>query len=136
MYKEYVDEFLLKDYFNLKKDNGILTPIEGLTIGNLFYDLYSPYKNYKPRELKSNSQKGSLLLKIQSLCLAVNDLNLYLDIHPEDQETFHLFKNYISELENLTKTYSENYDVLELCHDMGQNFTWYKKLWPWEVKDV
>lgn len=136
MYKEYVDEFLLKDYFNLKKDNGILTPIEGLTIGNLFYDLYSPYKNYKPRELKSNSQKGSLLLKIQSLCLAVNDLNLYLDIHPEDQETFHLFKNYISELENLTKTYSENYDVLELCHDMGQNFTWYKKPWPWEVKDV
>ncbi|MDD2238774.1 MAG: spore coat protein CotJB [Bacilli bacterium] len=136
MYKEYVDEFLLKDYFNLKKDNGILTPIEGLTIGNLFYDLYSPYKNYKPRELKSDSQKGSLLLKIQSLCLAVNDLNLYLDIHPEDQETFHLFKNYISELENLTKTYSENYDVLELCHDMGQNFTWYKKPWPWEVKDV
>lgn len=136
MYKEYVDEFLLKDYFNLKKDNGILTPIEGLTIGNLFYDLYSPYKNYKPKELKADSQKGSLLLKIQSLCLAVNDLNLYLDIHPEDQETFHLFKNYISELENLTKTYSENYDVLELCHDMGQNFTWYKKPWPWEVKDV
>ncbi|MDD4705597.1 MAG: spore coat protein CotJB [Bacilli bacterium] len=136
MYKEYIDEFLLKDYFNLKKDNGILTPIEGLTIGNLFYDLYSPYKNYQPRELKSDSQKGCLLLRIQSLCLAVNDLNLYLDIYPEDQEAFQLFKSYISELENLTKTYSENYDVLDLCHDVGQNFTWYKKPWPWEVKDV
>lgn len=153
MYKDFEEEFLLKDYFNLKdiefnnnfkydyfdsnpKKNEILTPIEGLTIGNLFANLYSPYKHYVPRELKSNSQKGCMLLRIQSLDLAVNDLNLYLDINPDDKEAFDLFKNYVIELNNLSKVYSEKYEVLDLNHDIGQNFTWYKKPWPWEVQDV
>ncbi len=136
MYKEFIDEFLFNDYQDLKKVNSILSPMEGLTIGNLFYDLYQPYKNYQPRELKASSQKENLLLKIQALCLAVNDLHLYLDINPEDNEAFHLMKNYMSEVENLSKTYSENYNVLELCDDKGQNFTWYKNPWPWEAQDV
>lgn len=154
MYKDFEEEFLLKDYFNLNdidynnnkydyfnnnynnNNSEILTPIEGLTIGNLFANLYSPYKHHVPRELKSNNQKGCMLLRIQSLDLAVNDLNLYLDINPEDKEAFNLFKSYVIELNNLSKVYSEKYELLELNHDIGQNFTWYKKPWPWQVQDV
>ena len=42
------DEYLLKDYFNLTKTRDeILSPKEGLILGNMFSDEYEPYKNYR-----------------------------------------------------------------------------------------
>lgn len=132
------EDYYLKYYNNYeqeKKDYEILSPREGLTLGNLFYNLYDQYKHYKPRELKVRTEKEQLLLKIQELSFAVNDLNLYLDIYPNDEKVFHLFKKYVIELNKLNTIYAERFDAIEITQDLGTSFTWYNHPWPWEVMD-
>lgn len=121
-------------YYSQKNDyNNVLNPKEGLNIGNLFYDSYIPYKNYKPRELVAKNEKEHLMLKIQELCFAQNDLNLYLDLYPNDQQMFKLFKQYTMEADKLSKIYAEKYGPLELNQDTGSEYLWYQNPWPWEV---
>ena len=92
-------EDLFKDYFNLNENrNNILNPKEGLILGNMFFDMYIPYKNYKPRELVAKNEKDKMMLRIRELSQAVNDLNLYLDLNPDDKEVYDLFKKYVKEL--------------------------------------
>ena len=50
------NEDVLKRYFNLEKKNNLLEPKEGLILGNMFFDMYEPYKNYKPRELVATTE--------------------------------------------------------------------------------
>ena len=89
------NEDVLKRYFNLEKKNNLLEPKEGLILGNMFFDMYEPYKNYKPRELVATTEKEKLMLKIRELSHAVADLNLYLDLCPDDRDVYELFKKYV-----------------------------------------
>ena len=135
---------MLKDYFNLENsktfgdynynsNNKILSPKEALILGNSFINEYDAYKNYKPREIKISSEQDKELLKIRELSFIVNDLNLILDTEPNNREYFNLFKKYTEELNERIKRYSEKYDVLELCYDTKDKYTWYENPWPWEV---
>ena len=128
------NEDVLKRYFNLEKKNNLLEPKEGLILGNMFFVMYEPYKNYKPRELVATTEKEILMLKIRVLSHAVADLNLYLDLCPDDRDVYELFKKYVIELNELTCLYSEKYEVLELSKDVNGSYTWESGLWPWEVK--
>lgn len=114
------------------KDLKVLKPKEALILGNLFYDMYEPYKNYKPRELVAKTAREKELLKIQELALSLNDLNLYLDVNPHDYEAYYLFKIYAKELNHCTEKYNEEYQVLEVNFDINNEYSWYKSPWPWE----
>lgn len=128
------NEDVLKRYFNLEKQDGLLEPKEGLILGNIFFNMYEPYKNYKPRELVASSEKEKLMLRIRELSHATGDLNLYLDLYPNDKEVYNLFKKYMTELNELSCLYSEKYEVLELCKDVNGSYTWESGTWPWEVR--
>ena len=128
------NEDVLKRYFNLEKKNNLLEPKEGLILGNMFFDMYEPYKNYKPRELVATTEKEKLMLKIRELSHAVADLNLYLDLCPDGLGLFELFKKYKKKKKKLTWLYSEKYEVLDLSKDVNGSYTWESGLWPWEVK--
>ena len=137
------DTNLFNDYFNVGNNfnnyqkptsiTDVLTPKQGLNLGNMFASEYDRYKNYRPRELKANSKKEQELLEIRELAFAVNDLNLKLDVDPNNQEYFSLFKEYAKELDEKVRMYSNNYDVLEVCQDTKNEYTWYQNPWPWEV---
>ena len=131
------DNSVLNDYFNLSNQNNnnfnnVLSPKEGLILGNLYVDEYDPYKNYRPREIKATSMQGKELLKIRELSFAVIDLNLKLDIEPNNKELFRLFKLYNEELNDRIKDYSDKYMPLELCETNGESFDWINNPWPWE----
>lgn len=128
------NEDVLKRYFNLEKKSNLLEPKEGLILGNIFFDMCEPYKNYKPREIVATTEEEKLMCKIRELSHAVGDLNLYLDLYPEDREVYNLFRKYMNELNELTCLYSEKYEVLELNKDVNGSYTWESGLWPWEVK--
>lgn len=131
------DEYLLKDYFNLTKTRDeVLSPKEGLILGNMFSDEYEPYKNYRPSEIKVNSEKERELLKIRELSIAVNDLNLKLDLEPNNDKLYKLFKMYAGELEMCIGKYNKKYNPLEVCDNIKDNYTWYKGPWPWEGMNV
>ena len=73
-----------------------------------------------------------MLLKLQEMDFIINDLNLYLDLNPNDTKTYEIFKKYCIEYDNLKKKYYEKYQVLELCKDTLGKYTWIKNPWPWD----
>ena len=50
------------------KNSQIYDLSEGFTKGNMFVNLYDPYKNYTPREIKPQTERQALLDKIYKLC--------------------------------------------------------------------
>lgn len=104
----------------------------GFYLGNIFSDIYKPYKNYKPKKINSYSEQQKMLLRIQELDFIINDLNLYLDIYPNDMKCFEMFKKCCKELEVLKKKYYEKYQVLELVYDVKDKYTWIDDPWTWD----
>ena len=118
-----------KDYIN-KRDN--LDLENGFYLGNIFSDLYKPYKNFKPKKINAYSEQQKMLLRIQELDFIINDLNLYLDVYPNDMKCYEIFKKYCLELESLKNKYEEKYQVLELINDTKGKYTWIDEPWPWD----
>lgn len=99
---------------------------EGFLKGNMFPKLYSPYKGYKPREIKTSNSKEAMMLQIQELCFALIDMNLYLDIHPNDECIINKFVNTSREKEKLVKEYEKKYGPISIT---GEGFD--KVPWAW-----
>ena len=135
------DTFNLKDnYFNLTdmnnmdyyNENNNIDLNNGFYLGNIFVNTYKPYKNYKPKRINAYSEEEKLLLRIYELDFILNDLNLYLDNNPQDKTTFEIFKKTAIELNSLKDKYYQKYQVLDLCKDTKNNYTWLDNPWPWD----
>ena len=121
---------------NLEKIQ-LSNPKEGFERGNMFTNLYQEYKNYKPSSLKANSEKERLFLNLQALCFAAHDLNLYLDLHPEDQSMLTLFNDYQRQITELSKEYEQKFGPLMVSNNTNNNsFEWVTEKWPWEGQNV
>lgn len=119
---------------NFNQDVNLVDPMEGFLRGNMFKDEYLPYKNLTYFKLSPCSEKDAYLLKIMALSFAVNDLNLYLDLHPDDRFVFEKFKKYGEELKKLSKEYAKVYGPLELTQTKGNKYDWLDSPWPWDAK--
>ena len=104
---------------------------EGFIKGNLFKSIYKPYKNYIPKEVKTSNQKEALLLFIQKCDLAIQDLNLYLDITEKDEETLKLLNFYKEELSKAREKYLNSFGQLLSCQKTS-SFKWNDNPFPWE----
>ena len=130
------------DYFNLNKydiDNKInlnknneIDLENGYYLGNLFTNTYDQYKNYKPKKINAYSERQKMLLKLHELDFILNDLNLYLDINPNNKKVFEIFKKTAKEYNTIKKQYYDKYQVLELCSDTKDKYTWIENPWPWD----
>ena len=81
-------------------NNNILDTKLGFKRGNLFNNLYDEYKNYKPQELKANNEKEDLLLQIDEQRFAMIEMNLYLDLYPNNKEALNRFNTYLKKEKN------------------------------------
>lgn len=117
---------------DFNRDNKILDPMEGFLRGNMFKDEYLPYKNLTYFKLTPKTEKEKMLYKIMALSFAINDLNLYLDLHPDKKEVFDLFKKYVAEKEKLSKEYERIYGPLKITGTTGSKYNWIDSPWPWE----
>ena len=134
------NNYLGNDYFrnttpsmmNTNQPN-LYNPEEGYNKGNLFANLYSEYKNYQPAMLKAKNEKESLFLDLSRYAFAAHELNLYLDLHPEDTTMLTLFNDYRERSNRLMMEYEKKYGPLTVSSDvMNTNFTWVTDKWPWE----
>ena len=104
---------------------------EVINTGTLFKNIYKPYKNTAKITPETNEEK--LLLKIQAYEIALMDLNLYLDIYPNDQTMIDLYNQYQEEKDKLinefTKTY---YPLTPRTSSMDKEWKWLNGKWPWE----
>lgn len=69
-----------------------------------------------------------------ALSFAINDLNLYLDLHPEDATTYELFQRYAAELSQAELSYAKKYGPMCVTETQGTYFDWVKNPWPWDGK--
>lgn len=118
--------------FNMKNDDNVMLfdYDEGFMYGNMFKDEYDSYKNYKPVQLESNNELGRLLLKIYAYDFALNDLSLYLDLHPEDNNVYKVFKKYTEEQRKYVDMYEKKYGPMELDCSPYNNYMWEEGPWP------
>ncbi len=114
----------------------LFTPAQGLDYGNMFSNLYQPYKNYKPATVSANNERESLIRELARMGFASHELNLYLDLHPEDTTMITLFNDYREKYSQLVKQYDEKFGPLLISSStLNQTpFMWVKDVWPWEVK--
>ena len=104
---------------------------EGFLRGNMFRDLYEPYKNLTYKEIIPRTEREALKLKIDEFDFAMNDLNLYLDTNPRDTEVFNMFKKFADEYKSAIKEYSKKFGPLLIYQDDGNMYDWLKSPWPW-----
>ncbi len=120
--------------FGIANNRDLYTPLEGLLRGTMFSNIYDTYKNMNYLKLTPKNEKETLLMKIYAYDFAINDLNLYLDIYPNDLDKYNYFKECVYESKKLKKEYEQYYGPLDLCDISSLDYTWYKNPWPWEGK--
>lgn len=112
----------------------LYNPYEGFIRGNLFPNLYDGYKDYKSFQINPMNEQAEMLTNIDSLGFATIDLDLYLDINPNDQNAIGLFNQYRKEKEELIKNYELKYGPLLLNSEALNSIPWMwnDRPWPWE----
>lgn len=120
--------------YNNQKDNKLYDPYNGLIRGNLFKNLYDPYINKEPFEIKPMNEQAELLTYIDALCFAMIDLNLYLDVFPDDKEKIALYNQYRKEEKDMRKEYESKYGPITTTSDSLNTFPWAwdNMPWPWD----
>lgn len=116
------------------KDNQLFGSYEGYVKGNLFKNLYNEYKNYKPARLPVNSEKMEGLLNLNQMHFAMHEINLYLDVFPNDVSAMREFGKYRDEYNRLLEDYEKKYGPLNICDANLNNvpFAWENDSFPWE----
>ena len=116
------------------KNIALYDPYNGFIRGNLFKNLYDPYKKEEPYEIKPMNAQAELLTKIDALSFAMIDLNLLLDVNPENRDAINLYSKYRDEKEKLTKDYENKYGPITTDSDKLNSFPWgwIDMPWPWD----
>ena len=114
--------------------NSLYDPYNGLIRGNMFKNLYDPYKSGEPYEIKPINEQAELLTNIDALSFAMVDLGLLLDVNPNNREALSLFNQYREQKEKLTKEYEAKYGPITLDSDSLNSYPWAwdNMPWPWD----
>ncbi len=133
----------MNNYFNIdnqffnsssKQDLDLYDPYEGFIRGNMYKNLYDPYKINSPYEIKPMNEQAEMLTYIDALCFACIDLGLYLDVFPNNKDAINLFNKYNSQKKNLMDKYQEKFGPLTLDSDAlnAYPWAWNERPWPWD----
>lgn len=115
---------------NLSMNNTLVGIKEGFNRGNLFDNLFIPYKYIA--DIKPTNRRNKLMMDIQMFCFAAHELNLYLDLYPNDVQAIGLYNQYKDEADRLTYEYEQEFG--KICLNINESYTWdwVKSPWPWE----
>ena len=92
----------------------------------MFKNLYSPYKNYQVPNIKLTKDQDEMMYNIQMYSFVMNDLVLYLDTNPLDQNAVREFMKLQSDYKRAVKDYENKYGPINLTSDLLE-----KTPWPW-----
>lgn len=117
-----------------EKKNSLFDPYQGFIRGNMYKGLYDPYKLKEPYDIKPMNEQAEMLTYIDSLCFACVDLNLYLDVFPNDRSAIDLFNQYRNQKKDLIEEYESKFGPLLLNSDSLNTYPWAwdDRPWPWE----
>ena len=133
-----MNNYMNYDWYRANQSmNNLFNPKDGFEKGNMFENLFSQYKNYQEEKLKPITEQEKELYELSAISFAAQDLNLYLDTHPDDKSMFMLFKDCTNKLNSLVEEYERKYGPLNInSKEMNTSFTWESDKWPWEGRNV
>lgn len=103
---------------------------DALNNGTLFPGLNLPFK----LKVTGKNVVENALSELQALEFVINELNLYLDTHSDDQEAFTLFQQYSKMEAEARKKYEETYGPLTLSAAAScPKYRWLEGCWPWTI---
>ena len=76
-----------------------------------------------------------LLQKINEASFAVDEVKLFLDTHPYDEEALEYFEEYSHIRNEAMKMYAEHYGPLTVdteTYACGNEWKWVDEPWPWQ----
>lgn len=77
--------------------------------------------------------REQLMRQIQNVGFAVNDLNLFLDSHPDDKDALAYFKELSGQYDALVANYTGHFGPLTVTDTENSDyFDWIATPWPWE----
>ncbi|MCU6747802.1 MULTISPECIES: spore coat protein CotJB [Lachnospiraceae] len=85
--------------------------------------------------MSSQPGRNELLNHINQVSFAVDDVKLYLDTHPCDEEALSYFQEYSRQRSQALKEYASHYGPLTVdtagvsCTD---RWNWTNEPWPWQ----
>ncbi len=130
-YDFYDDMSILNGYMPYVNDSlNLFNPYEGFLKGNSFKDLYVPYKDYRVAKINFNSEKEELLFNIDEYSFMAHDLNLYLDVNPNNMEALNKYNEYRNKTNELITKYERRYGPLTVSNVCDNTFSWIVN-WPW-----
>lgn len=125
--------FMNNNYQRSLANPTLFSPQDGFFRGNMFRNLYNEYKNYTPQVLRANNPQDALFLKMAEADFAAHDLNLYLDLYPQDGNMLELFNQYRRLSNELTMEYESKYGPILISSDSLNTspFLWQTQNFPW-----
>ena len=85
--------------------------------------------------MKNFSSRKELLNQINTVSFAVNDIQLYLDTHPDDEEALAYFHKCKEQRVIAWEEYAACYGPLtidSMDESCGDRWNWINEPWPWQ----
>ena len=126
--------------FNITQQNNnnmLFGPYEGFIKGNMFKNIYEQYKNYQPIQLIPKNEQEEALLNLNQMQFAMHELNLYLDVFPNDTNAMTQFISFRNNYNRLLMDYENKYGAINVNSTVLNTtpFGWSTTPWPWNRRD-
>lgn len=115
-------------------NNNLFNCSEAFANGNLFRNIYKPYKNNIPQAFQPKNDYEEKMLRVMEYSSCAHDLNLYLDNYPNDTNMISKYNEYRMLTNSAINNYEQSYGPITLSSDT-LNYTpwlWEELDFPWE----
>ncbi len=132
-----------QNYFNpysmtresCQKNPKLFDPQEAIMLGNLFKNLYMSWNGFSNYCLQPENKRQKLLLEVQMYDFVAHEINLYLDIYPNNQRMLQLYNEYAKKAKQATNEFEKEYGPLTVQDSSNKiPFEWVQGPWPWEYQ--
>lgn len=118
---------------NVTNQMNLFQPQEAFMLGNLFKDLYMSYNGFSNYCLQPMNQRQKALLEVQINGFIAHEINLYLDMHPNDQKMIQMYHEYTQRAVKATEAFERQFGPLTVSSSSTEcPFQWIQGPWPWE----
>ncbi len=118
-----------------RKNPKLFDPQEAIMLGNLFKDLYMTYNGFSNYCLQPHNRRQQALLEVQMYGFVAHEINLYLDMHPNNQRMVELYTEYAKKAKEATAAYEKEFGPLSVQDTPNKTpFEWFKVLGLGNIK--